>query len=177
MNYLKNHCWCSKSHWDNKHFDCQIIVSLSSYEKHDKEDWDNLTESVYVFNQTKYDEEISFAKSMIENYPNDYDQTYLDNIKSDKSTGFSYINVFKPEVLQWLDKNVPDIQGKKAWCVGSNDYNLNNSGSLSVFFQRRRDAMLFIKTFSKWKKPVLYCQYFTDVRKKLDLNTLKYKKN
>lgn len=176
MNYLKNHCWCSSSHWNNENFDCQIIVSLSGYEEHDKEDWKNLTETVNVFSQKKYDEEVSFAELMVERYPNDYDQTYIDNIKSDKRTGFQDIRVFKPEVLDWLDKNIPDIKGKKAWCVGSNDYNMRDSSSLSVFMQRKNDAMLFIKTFSKWKKPVHYCQYFTEVRKELDLVTLKYKK-
>ncbi len=175
MNYLKNHCWCRSSHWDNKDFDCQIIVSLSSYEDEDKEDWNNITETINVFSQKKFDEEISFAKLMIERYPNDFNHEYLDKIKACKETGFQNVRVFKTEVLDWLNENIPDIKGNKAWCVGSHDYNMNDSSSLSVFMQRRRDAMLFIKTFSQWKKPVHYCQYFTDVRKKLDLNTLKYK--
>lgn len=174
MDYLKNHCWCSNSHWDNKHFDCQIIVSLSGYEEHDEEDWKNLTETVNVFSQKKYDDDIVFAERMIERYPNYYDQSYLEDIKANKKTGFQNIRVFKPKVLKWLDENIADIDGKKAWCVGSNDYSSQDASSLSVFMQRRKDAMLFIKTFSKWKKPVYYCQYFTDVRKKLDLKTLKY---
>ena len=177
MDYLKNHCFCTRSHWDNKHFDCQIIVSLSSYEDHDKEDWQNLTQKVRVFSQKKFDEEIETTKRMMERYPEDYDHAYFEKVRTSEHTGFVTINVFKPEVLDWLDKNVPDMKnGDKAWCVGSNDYNANDSSSLKVFMQRRKDAMLFIKTFSKWQKPVYYCQYFTEVRKELDLNTLKYKK-
>jgi hypothetical protein len=175
LNYLKNHCWCSSSHWNNKSFDCQIIVSLSPYEDGYKEDWENLTQKVEAFSQELFDEQIKTAEYMINKYPEDYDANYLIKVKNDKKTGYKKIYVFKPEVLKWLEENIPDIKGEKAWCVGSNDYNIMGSSSnLSVFMQRRRDAMLFIKTFSKWKKPINYCQYFTDVRKVLNLKTLKY---
>lgn len=86
------------------------------------------------------------------------------------------INTLKPEVYKWLYENVSDDNnGKKMWCVGSDDYAKDDSGiSYSIFFQRRKDAMNFIKTWSKWKKPIRYTQYFTDVRKTLNLQTLKY---
>lgn len=178
MDYLKNHCWCRSSHWNNQNFDCQIIVSLNSYEDGYKEDWENLTHKVEAFSQELFDEEIKNAEYMINKYPEDHDDNYLNNVKNDKRTGHRKIHVFKPEVLKWLEENVPDIKGKKAWCVGSNDYNIGSSATgISVFMQRRKDAMLFIKTFSKWKKPINYCQYFTDVRKVLDLKTLKYTTN
>ena len=80
----------------------------------------------------------------------------------------------KPEVIQWLVENIPDFQKGKGWCIGSEKYMMTDSGSASVFFQRRRDAMKFIKTWSKWKRPLFYCQYFTDIRKQLDLSTGKY---
>ena len=176
MDYLRNHCWCRSSHWDNENFDCQIIVSLSSYEEGYEEDWKNLTHKIRVFSQKLKNEQIELAESMVARHPEDFNDKYLSNVKNDKELGYRTISVFKPEVLEWLDKNVPDMKGEKAWCVGSNDYNIEGSASgISVFMQRRRDAMLFIKTFSKWKKPINYCQYFTDVRKVLDLKTLKYK--
>jgi hypothetical protein len=177
VDYLKNHCWCSSSHWNNDDFDCQIIVSLFSYKDGYKEDWESLTQKVEVFSQELFDEQIKTADNMINKCPEYFDDDHLNKVKNNKRTGYTKINVFKPEVLKWLEDNILDINGEKAWCVGSNDYNVTGSCSgMSVFMQRRKDAMLFIKTFSKWKKPINYCQYFTDVRKVLDLKTLKYKK-
>lgn len=175
MDYIKNICWCNSSHWDNKIFNCNIIVSISSYKEEDKEDFEKMTKLVEVFNKDTYDNIIRAAESIASEDPEKF-KDYLSSIKSNKKTGFVKIRVFNTEVLKWLDDNILDIKNKKSWCVGSNDYNLSDSGSLSVFFQRRKDAMLFIKTFSKWKKPINYCQYFTDVRKTLDIKTLKYKK-
>jgi hypothetical protein len=170
MDYLKNHCWCSSSHWDNDHYDCQIIVNLSSYKEGCKEDWDNLTHKVEVFSQERYDRYANTRKSLQDKYP---DKDFSDIMVP--GVGNVEISKLKPEVMAWLDANIPDFNGEKGWCVGSDDYTLGDScSSYCVFMQRRKDAMLFIKTWSKWKKPVNYCQYFTDVRKKLDLTTLKY---
>jgi len=66
MDYLKNHCWCSSSHWDGDHFDCQIIVSLSSYREGYKEDWDNLTHKVVVFSQERYDHQVAIMEKLQE---------------------------------------------------------------------------------------------------------------
>ena len=170
MDYLKNHCWCSSSHWDDKNFDCQIIVSLSSYEDGCKEDWESLTHTLPVFNQSKLDERIAFMERIKECYP-DRDFT---GYPTDRESGMSDVRRLKPEVLEWLEENISDFQGGKGWCVGSDTYNMNDGSSYAIFLQRRSDAMKFIKTWSKWKKPTYYTQYFTDVRKKLDLTTLKY---
>jgi hypothetical protein len=171
MDYLKNHCWCSSSHWDNDHYDCQIIVNLSSYKEGCKEDWDNLTHKVEVFSQEIYDDQVAIMKSLHDKYP----ESYKTDIMMQPKSGYVKITKFKPEVMTWLDANIPDFNGEKGWCVGSDAYTLGDSNSsYCVFMQRRKDAMLFIKTWSKWKKPINYCQYFTDVRKKLDLTTLKY---
>ncbi|AUG88420.1 hypothetical protein PQC39_gp056 [Vibrio phage Vp_R1] len=81
----------------------------------------------------------------------------------------------KQEVLDWLTENVPDRNGKKGWCIGSDEYIAGDScAGFTFFFQIRADAMKFIKAWSKWKKPVIYTQYFTDVRRKLNLETMKY---
>ncbi len=165
MDYLKNHCWCFNSHWDNKHYDCQIIVSLSSYEDHDKEDWNNLFTKEKHFSQEVYEENKKIFVGK---------EYYTEDFYRSMST--KDINVLKPEVYQWLLDNVPDsVHNEKMWCIGSKDYIFRDScSSFSFFFQRRKDAMKFIKTWSIHKKPVYYTQYFTDVRKKLNLETMKY---
>lgn len=148
MNYLRNHCWCSDSNWGGN-YDCQIIVGLNCYEEHYKEDWENLIIKVPT---KKTVTSMGFPPIEIDTY---------------------YI-ALKPEVMDWLHNNVDDFKGSKGWCVGSKDYDQNVSSSYSVFFQRRKDAMKFIKTWSKWKKPLVYCQYFTDIRKELNTETGKY---
>ncbi len=170
MKYLKNHCWCSKSHWDGKNFDCQIIVSLSSYEEGYREDWENLIEEAKVFSQEKHDEDTAFYKRCLEKYPSEGWEKSL----ASPNLGQVTTKRLKPEVMQWLEDNVPNIKGEKAWCVGNDNYNANDAKGFSIFMERRKDAMTFIKRWSKWKKPIIYTQYFTDVRKKLDLKTLKY---
>ena len=170
MDYLRNHCWCSSSHWDNKMYDCSIIVSLSSYEDGYRDDWENLTHKVKVFSQEKMDDHNRFMNMMQEKFPETEKE-----MSADPEAGMATVNKLKPEVLKWLDDNIEDFQGEKGWCVGSDDYIVRDGSGMSIFMQRRKDAMLFIKTFSKYKKPIRYCQYFTDVRKKLDLKTLKYK--
>ena len=164
MNYLKNHCWCSKDNWTGGLFNCNIIVSITSYEEHDKDDWANIIDRQEYFSQEKYDNNREVYKDVMM-----HDDTI-------RALSTSKINTLKPHVYDWLMNNVPDdASGKKMWCIGNKEYIATDAcSSFSFFFQRRKDAMAFIKEFSKWKKPVHYCQYFTDVRRKLDLNTLKY---
>lgn len=161
MNYLRNHCWCSKSNWNGGMFDCQIIVSLSSYEEHDKEDWGKMIGSKDYLDQEKYD-------LWKRTYP-DKDEKYW------KALSKKHCTTLNQDVYDWLCKEIPDGKnGIKMWCIGNDEYNSNNSCEFSLFFQRRKDAMKFISVWSKWKKPVLYTQYFTDVRKELNLETMKY---
>jgi len=170
MDYLKNHCWCRSSHWNEDNYDCSIIVSLNSYKDGYKEDWNNLMVEVEVFDQERYDQHLAWIERCKDLTPNN-------DLSIDiyKNAGLRTIRKLKPEVMDWLEDNIPDLKGEKAWCVGSDKYNLQDScSSYSIFMQRRKDAMKFIKTWSKFKKPINYCQYFTDVRKKLDLATLKY---
>jgi hypothetical protein len=175
MDYLRNHCWCTKSHWDGKMFDCQIIVTLKSHKNGYVEDWKNLTHEVKLFSQEKYEEDIKYLDFLKEKFPDNFDEDYAKEVRESDETGRRKTRVLKPDVLQWLEDNIEDFKGGKGWCVGNNDYVVNDiSTGLSIFMQRRKDAMKFIKTWSKWKKPINYCQYFTDVRKKLNLKTLKY---
>lgn len=165
MDYLKNHCWCSSSHWDGEVYYCQVIVSLDSYSDHTVDDWNSIMTTEEVHDSDMY-------KSMVmlfEDLGKPLEDLHKDMFIKD-------VPIPKPEVLDWLTENVPDRpDGTKGWCIGSEDYRAGDSCcSFSFFFQLRTDAMKFIKEFSKWKKPVRYTQYFTDVRKVLDLETLKY---
>lgn len=163
MDYLKNHCWCNSSNWGGKHYDCQIIVGLNSYEDHNKEDFLNITTKVMGFDQHNYDTlgKLWFERGVPE--------------EQIREQFHSEYNTLKPEVVDWLNINVPDDNsGNKMWCIGDERYLMKDSCGINIFFQRRKDAMSFIKRWSKWKKPVYYTQYFTDVRKKLNLTTMKY---
>lgn len=167
MNYLQNHIWCSSSNWGGVHYDCRHLVSLSSYIDADKEDWTQLVdEDAEEF----FDHERRNAfKAAFEKAGHEYN-TYDDKIFYKK------VKNFKPHVLEWLE-TIPDRKDPdcvKGWCIGSMDYRNNDSLSITVFFHRKCDAMAFIKKFSKYKKATNYCQYFTDVRKRLNLQTLKY---
>lgn len=166
MDYLKNHCWCSSSNWDGEHYDCQIIVSLDATTKGYSDDWNAVLEDKGIFSLEDY----AYWKKL-------YEGEGI-NVSEEKLKRFSTKKVKYPkqEVLVWLNENVRDVSGGvKGWCIGSDEYIYNGSScSFSFFFQRRRDAMNFIRVWSKWKKPICYTQYFTDVRKVLNLETLKY---
>jgi hypothetical protein len=169
MNYLQNHIWCSDSNWGGQ-YDCRHLVSVDKYhlDSESREDWDNLVDekAEIYFDQDECDR-------LTEMYINR-------GITPDKEWFEKSSPNLKPEVLQWLVDNVedrPKSSGEdclKGWCVGSTEYRHTDGGSITIFFHRRKDAMAFIKKWSKWKKPTHYCQYFTDVRKKLDLETMKY---
>ena len=161
MGYLKNHCWCSDSNWGG-HYDCKIIVSLNSYKDGYKEDWDRLIITKEYLDEKSY----QFIKKAI---PVETEEDLI-------SRSMIQVNALKPEVLGWLETNVLDFEGIKGWCVGSDSYTNDACLSYSVFFQRRKDAMKFIKTWGIWKKTLHYCQYFTDVRKRLNAETEKYER-
>lgn len=164
MDYLKNHCWCSSSHWDGQNYDCQIIVHLRSYDEHSKEDWNNIFSKKTIFSEENY-------KLMLSRFENlSMDEEAKDKLA--KEVSYKEINYPKKEVLDWLYENIPD----KKWCIGNDEYISNDSAcSFSFFFQRKKDAMAFINKWSKWQKPVHYRQYFKNINKVLDLETGKYK--
>lgn len=170
MNYLQNHIYCRDSNWGGG-YDCQHVVTINSYEDHDVEDWENLflTETVDVFRSEEY------------NRMREFDQdTPEERLKRYYTTPVRRLN---PEVLEWLEENVKDRPARQAehsgespkgWCIPSLETRAMCTTGMSFYFHTRGSAMNFIRRFSKWKKPVHYCQYFTDVRKTLDLETGKY---
>lgn len=165
MHYLQNHIWCSESNW-GCHYDCRHLVSLSAFREGFTEDWEAIVdESADKFlDQSDKDRCEEFYR--LRGYAMPDDSVFTRDVPN-----------LRPEVLDWLEENVEDRKGwecGRGWCIGSTKYRATDKFSLTVFFHRRSDAMAFIRTWSKWKKPINYCQYFTDVRKRLNLDTLKY---
>lgn len=171
MDYIKNHCWCSRSNWDSKYYNCQIIVSISNYGD-DEEDWNNIIKDDVEY----FDEEglRDFRQKLLEDKDRFPEEANVDSYLDKTNFGHKFTNKLRADVFHWLELNVKDTKQGKGWCVGDDKYNSNDTLNFCIFFQRRQDAMSFIKRWSKWRKPVNYCQYFTDVRKRLNLETLKY---
>jgi len=167
MNYLQNHIYCHDSNWGGP-YHCRHLVSLSSYEEKDKNDWRNVVSSKTekVFSQEIYDR-MKEAKS-----------SFDDKILREYST--REISLVREDVIEWLNANVEDRTTsngslEKGWCIRSKESRANSSGlDMTFFFHRKRDAMAFIKRFSEYGKPTHYCHYFSDVRKTLDLETGEY---
>lgn len=168
MHYFKNHCWCSDSNWGGN-YDCKYIVTIDripkggSYYDTPESDWTNLVTSYKIFDQKEYDSLKSY-------YKDKYDEEELLSRSHKKTT------TLKKEVVEWLNSNVKDRIREdinKGWCIGSDKYNLNANISISIFFHRRRDALKFIKEWSEYKKPTTYFDYFKDIRKELNNETMK----
>lgn len=170
MHYLQNHIWCSSCNWDEEHYDCRHLVSIDNFGD-DKDDWsiiiDDEAESTFDHKGKK-----RFLDSLSRS-GTPYDKN-MDNIFK------QFAPNLKPHVLKWLNDNVKDRDKKhgitKGWCIGSANYRQLDCNGFSVFFHRKNDALAFIRKFSMYKKPTIYCQYFSDVRKKLNLETMKYEK-
>ena len=153
MNYLQNHCWCSDSNWGGI-YHCRHVVDVPRNLKgecyHDGPhiDWIDMTTT------KEYD---------VDDFG--YEIT-------------KQLAILKPEVIEWLNENVKDRKDSdcvKGWAYGSDEYRSHDSSvSMSIFFHRRNDAMKFIKTFSVFRKPIHYLNYFKDDRKELNLDTLTY---
>ena len=151
MDVLINHCWCFDSNWGGN-YDCRVIVSINrilegkTYYDIPSEDWTNLLEE-HAFNP---EPERMFGERMVPR--------------------------LKPEIIQWLSKNVKDRKctgHKQGWCIGSDMFNSKDPLSLLIFFERQRDAIKFIRRWSSFKNPVNYLNYFKDIKRKLNTVTNK----
>jgi hypothetical protein len=169
MDYLQNHIWCSDSNWGGM-YSCRHWVHFTNTREYEVNDW-SLIINDYIdsfINQYEYN---VFKKRY---------QTHDDEELIERCTHLA--PNLKPHVFEWLEANIKDRPAKntgdseslKGWCIGSANYRGKDPYSFTVFFYRKRDAMAFIREFSVYKKPVHYCQYFSDVRKVLDLKTGKY---
>jgi hypothetical protein len=76
----------------------------------------------------------------------------------------------RPDVLAWLHNNVKPRKGwdqPQGWAIGNDEYNSRDGISFSIFFHRQTDAMKFIRTWSIYKKPVSFLNYFEAYRREL----------
>ena len=153
MSVLINHCWCSDSNWGG-HYNCRVIVGIKRYDK---------LEDVY---KNKYT--VDWA-NLIERH----DMMGPFQLGDSRTT-----YRLKPEVMEWLNENIRDRRVSKnypeipkGWAVGTDQYNSNDAGSFTIFFESAREAFKFIKRWSTFKKPVDCLNYFQDIRRKLNFET------
>ena len=150
MRLLKNHCWCSMSNWDGEHYNCQYILSV------DEEDGDD----ILVYEKTDIlEDHWKYVEEMLRK------EDKVKDIDKLKQTYYRSTYNLKPEVIQWLIDNVEDKKGCKGWCIGSEEYRLNDGGSFPIFFQRKSDVYKFVKRWSKLGRLEVDFNYFTDKRK------------
>jgi len=153
MRLLKNHCWCGKSNWDGEHYDCQYILSI------DEEDGDD----ILVYEKTnKLDDHWKYVEEMLRK---DYPEDKLKDIDKLKQTYYMSAYNLKPEVIQWLEDNIEDTKKGKGWCIGNEDYRINDGGSFPIFFQRKGDVYKFVRKWAKRGKLLVDFNYFTDTKK------------
>lgn len=167
MDYLQNHCHSHHSIWGGSYY-CKHVVSISSYEDQNLNDWNNIISDVTesVFSQAIFDRMKDAGTEMDDNTLRKYCTRK--------------VNMVEDHVIDWLMENVADRpkppkgQSSKGWAISSTESRVHAEFCMSFFFHRKSDAMAFIKQFSEYGKPVFYHQYFSDVQKKLNLSTRKY---
>lgn len=163
MDYSQNHMFCFSNNWDNKEYWCTNCVSLSKYHVLDKEDFDNITCKKIFTSELLYKE---------------FKDMYKDTLTEDQLLSMATVEIIdlKDNVKQWLNNNVKPHKTKHAWCYGSDEYRTLYKQGINIFFNRKCDALAFIKAWSVYKKPVKYYNSFKSEIKILNLKTLRYDK-
>lgn len=169
MDILKNWCWCSESNWDLQQFNCQIILTIKKHndnsinwrEPADNSDWERTTIEKKVFDKDTYE----VFQDLYEENPN-------------KRLPMKKIYTLKPEVIDWLNENIEDVEEKgetlnKGWAIFDETATPAFKKDVQVFFRKKSDALKFIRRWSEYKKPTFDWDYFKDTRKKLDFNAKK----
>ena len=70
--------------------------------------------------------------------------------------------------------NIEDVKGDRGWCIGNEDYRINDSGSFPIFFPRKSDVFKFVKRWSKQGRLEVDYNYFTGVRRVWNKSLGKY---
>lgn len=194
MIYHTNHCWCSNSNWENRHFSGEVMVVINKYISTDSispyenklinPDFERLTLQKQFYNTKKINEEIETMVPIMENNNSNQDdinffkKMTIDRYSKDKTI------VLKEEVINWLNINIKDhlalevdnfyyLNDIKAWATGNDYYNAEKRGDeITIFFDRQVDALKFIRKFSIFKEPTFYFDYFNDKRIEKDINTI-----
>lgn len=192
MIFYQNHCWCNRSIWDNERYysrhmvmieeclrDAGNIYGYGDGAKTIEPDWKNLiytkdvsgplspndmniiqkhTEKM-VERGRSFEEIAEYTNILAEHYATNYNVPHLNQ-----------------EVIDWLNENTQTYQRSEnthAWAIGNDDYRSRDTNSLTIWFERKIDAMKFIRTWSSHKKPTTYFNYFKDDRRYLDLKSNK----
>ncbi len=155
--------YCRESNWGD-YFDARNLVSIERYPKgYENEDYANLIKEKLHFDKERYEE-------MLETYKDKDKEVYSNTwakIHSSKNSA-----TLEEWVYRWLMENVKDNpNGEKGWCTGSKAYNAGDGQGLNLWFYRRKDALLFIKTWSIYKKPTESYNQNSYIKKKLNLDT------
>jgi hypothetical protein len=153
--------FCTDSNWGGDYWS-RYMVSIDSFKKVDQQDCANL-----LIEREGQDEE---RWAMYQQMAQEKNWT-AEELASRKEWCVKEFKTLKPEVIEWLNKNVADIRGEnpKGWCVGSHAYQMRDGHSVNIWFARRKDAFNFIRTFSIYKKPTTYFDYFKEIRRELNL--------
>jgi hypothetical protein len=144
MKHYSGAYFCTDSNWNGEYYDANNVVTINNHsEEYSTYDFTNLVD--VTENETAWS-------------PHDHDRIHE----------YYYL---KSHVIRWLIDNIkPDTDGGVGWCCGSKEYGGRGRG-VSVWFYRRSDAQLFIRTFSEYKKPTGYYNQNSYIRKKLNLET------
>lgn len=134
----------------------------------------------YFCTKSNWDGTIFDARNLVSIEYDSEDYSNLINKKSlypdDEFNSWRRYSELKQEVVTWLENNIKDQNTKlKGWCCGNKEYNSETYEGFSLFFYRRKDAMLFIKTWSTHKKATETYNQHTYIRKILCTKTNKLK--
>ena len=166
-----NHMFCTDPIWGKEPYWSRFMVDVEKDSRISpeflnegiKQDWENLTEEHEYFDKEEY-----------ENYKTFESMRDLTDEQVRKFATRKFRKL-KPEVIQWLEENVKDRKDsdyKKGWCIGSDDYLYRDRyNGINLFFERRSDAMAFIKKWSVYGKPTTYFDYFRSIRKEYNPKT------
>lgn len=126
----------------------------------------------YFCTLSNWDDNIFDANNLVSIDNDDFKELIIKNPINIERPWETYCEL-KLEVYDWLTNNVKNKKnGVKSWCCGNKEYNSrNHCDEFSIFFYRRKDAQLFIKIWSKYKKPTETYNQNTYIQKKLNFET------
>jgi hypothetical protein len=170
MHFHINHMFCTDPSYNSRYM---VVIQQEVYQKIGEvktvliqKDWKNLVYEAKFFDQRGYD----IRKKLDEEKGKVFDEV------NEKRWNMKFTFRLKRKALNWLKENVKDSPDKengggKGWWIASDAYNFRGYGDFNIWFYRRSDAMKFIKTFSIYKKPTTYFNYFDSIRKEYNFKT------
>jgi hypothetical protein len=164
MIHLTGFYYCTNSCWDGKTYDSRNMVVIEMYPDNLSDDDFNNTVKQKMYLNQKYYEDLLTRDHL-------KDEPKLARIHATRLT-----RVLEDKVLKWLNDNVADNtkENEKGWACGSSEYNKEGGSDFALWFYRRRDAVKFIKTWSKYGKATQTYNQNTYIEKNLNVDTMKY---